>query len=469
MGLPEEELEEIVHARIERSVPRETQIVAAGPKVNIALETDLLAQVLRAPEALDIIADITKPEHFYSEFNEAVWNTAVELAHDGQEVNVTSVRDLMHKRKQLPRASAIQDLVTNHPIPDRLEKMAARLRDVWRVRRLHAMATNIANDCCGDVGVTQAFIEKAEGDIAELAKIDTNTGSMSMRDSIRDFFERVQAGIQPGAAMGLTELDDIINLQRGELTLVAGRPGMGKTALMMQVATAIAATEVDGFNPCGVVFFTLEMSNGALVNRTMSSVARVDSRDILRNCVSQAGWSALYEASAWLAKAPLYLVDHSGITPHQVRSKCRRLKSIFEKEGRKLSLVVIDYIQLMSGFGMVGRNASREEAVAACSKALKGLAKELNVPIVAGAQLNRPLKGKVSRPQLTDLRESGSLEQDADNVIFIHRPEYYLKDDCPEEDRGVAELIVAKQRNGDTGIARTRFYAKYTCFADLKK
>jgi len=384
------------------------------------------------------------------------------------------VRDLMIRRRQLPTGEELDTIAHNGCLGMSMTLLmaAARLRDIWRIRKAGEIAARVVEESRGDVGREQEYLERLEGEFAKLTRLDADNDSIRIMDSLKSAFGNIQERMDrpdhvPLPLAALTS--QLVGLFKGELVIVAGRPGMGKSALMMQIAIEAARTSGPDGRPNGVAFFTLEMSNEALATRAACSYGRVDIQALRTNTMTNTMWASLSAASAAIAKASLILTEGSQLTPHQIRSKCRRLRRTFEQKGERLALVVVDYLQLMNGQSPTGRR-SREEQVAACSGALKALAKELGVPVVAGAQLNRPdKKAKVARPQLTDLRESGAIEQDADVVVLIHRPEYYLKDATPEADRGIAELIVAKQRSGPTGIKRAQWFDRYTFFADLEE
>jgi replicative DNA helicase len=286
-----------------------------------------------------------------------------------------------------------------------------------------------------------------------------------MGEALAEVFGEMEASASRGESVtgittGYDDLDQILGgWHPQELTILGGRPGMGKSAGGMAFAINAAASKPRDGRMNGVGFFSVEMTRQQLASRTICSMAGVNYVKVKRKCLQPADWNALATAANWMSALPLWVDDYMGLTPAILRSKCRRLKARAEQTGKaRLSLVVVDYLQRMKSGLPPEQKRSRQEEVAYISWSLKELSKELDIPIIALAQVNRTSqKTDDKRPKLADLREAGDIEQDADNVIFIHREAYYLKEKTPDEWRDVAEFIVEKQRNGPTDTAFVRF------------
>lgn len=442
------------------------------PKANLDAELDLLAACLFKAETFDRVADRLRPEHFFAEAHRAIWEACAAVAATGATVETSTVRSYLADRGHLKAVGGAQwfDLLhLTRPAVAQPERVAAVIRNAWRQRELASRCQRIAAECYGDVGDLQAFIERSEAEIGALGHSDRADTSAGIRECIETTIKGILDGVTTGIATGLQAHDALtLGLHPGDVTIVAGRPGMGKTALALQLGMHVAQGSRDGRRN-GVAVFSLEMERGPLTLRSLCSEARVNSKAVRAGTATPLDWRNLTDAATTIGKASLVIDDTPAITPGQLRSRCRQRRALWAREGIDLRVVVVDYLQLMDGRLGVGPRASREEQVAYCSRSLKALAKELGVAVVACAQIKRPASpGKVDRPHLSDLRESGGIEQDADVVVFIHRPEYYLGDKTPADDRGVAEVIVAKQRNGETGVRRCRWFDRYTLFTDIE-
>lgn len=441
------------------------------PKSNIDAELDLLAACLWKPGTFDVVADLLKAEHFFADPHRVLWSALSAVGADGCDVSTVTVRNYLADRGQLEAAGgvvAIHALEHSRPAVAFPERVAAVIKNCWRQRELASRCQRIAAECYFDVGDLQAFIEKSEAEIGALGHSERQDTSATMLECITETMSQLVAGVVTGMGTGLAAHDDLTHgLHRGGVTILGGRPGMGKSALAMQLAQHVACTTGEhGRN--GVAVFSLEMKRGELATRTLCSAARVDSNALKGGTATQLDWRNLTEAAPKVTAAALVIDDRAAITPAQLRSRCRQLRARWKRAGIDLALVVVDYLQLMDGrFGTKGK-ADKEAEVSHCSAALKTLAKEMNVAVLACAQLNRDKTITAAcPPQLHHLRGSGSIEQDADVVVFLHRPEYYLKAKTPAEDRGIAQLVVAKQRNGRTGIRRCKWFERYTLFEDL--
>jgi replicative DNA helicase len=347
-----------------------------------------------------------------------------------------------------------------------------------------------AAEAFGDCGEVQAFLDQAEQGIFDIARIASGSTVAPLKDAIHDAFQILTDAARRGSRVtgietGFTQLDrKTAGLHNGDLYIVACRPGMGKTAFALNMAVNVArprrveveegqgsfgeaAIEEPGY---AVAFFSLEMPREQLASRLLASESRVDVSRIRSGTIRRDDWNSLTEAAARLGRLPIWLDDAPALTILELRAKVRRLQAELKRSdsarpaAQRLGLVVVDYLQLMQGRRDA---ANREQEISELSRGLKQLAKEMEVPVLALSQLNRSVETrgtKDKRPQLSDLRESGAIEQDADTILFIYRDEYYNRESA---EPGIAEVIIAKQRNGPTGVIRTRFTSEYTRFDNL--
>ncbi len=459
-------------AHIDATGLRLPDVSGIAPKCNLEAELDLLAACLSKPDVFDTVQDLLRSEHFYAPQLRVLWVGCQGVADAGEVVSTATVRNFLRDRNLLDKAGGvelIESLEFSRPAVVMPERVAAVIRNAWRQRECAARCQRIAAAAYGDVGDLQAFIEKAEADIGALGHSERVDTAASLKDCIAEVIGAIaEDGTSGGVKSGLRAYDDLtMGFYPGDLVIVGGRPGMGKTAVALQLGLNVAGARTA--RPQGVAVFSLEMPRPQLTQRALCSAARVDMTAMRAGTLTPLDWRNLTDVAQWMAQSPLEIDDQPAITPAQLRSRLRRQKSKWAKAGVDLRVAVVDYLQLMDGRFGVSAKASREEQVSHCSKSLKTIAKELGITVVACAQLSRDVAGaKDRRPQLHHLRESGSIEQDADVVAFVHREEYYLGDKCPEHERGIAEIIIAKQRNGGVGTRRCRFHARYTLFADLE-
>jgi replicative DNA helicase len=435
-------------------------------------------------EAFDRISEFLRPEHFYAGANQRVFEAVVDLQTRSQPVDVVTVATWLRDKgllEQIGGTPYLAQLTDTIPTIAHIEAYAGVVRQKWRLRRLIATCQDFAAAGYGDTGEVQAFVDSAEQAIFDLARQPDSTSIVSLRHAIHAAFGQLSAAAKRGGgitgmATGFTDLDKMTaGLHPGELYIVAGRPGMGKTAFVLNLSARLAEPKrvsVDGGAPShepgvGVAFFSLEMPREQLASRMLASEARVDVSKIRSGNIVAEDWNKLTEAAAKLGHLPLWLDDTPAISLLDLRAKVRRLQAEITRErsdeprAERLGLIVIDYLQLMSGRPGV---QNREQEISELSRGLKQLAKEMSVAVLALSQLNRSVETRTTqnkRPQLSDLRESGAIEQDADAIIFIYRDEYYNKD---SEQKGVAEIILAKQRNGPTGSVMLHFDSAHTRF-----
>lgn len=437
------------------------------PPHSLEAERAVLGGILLENNALNTVTQILKPEDFYSRANALVFEAMMELFRKQAPADTITVRAWLVDRGALQKAGGddhLLSLTNTIPTIANIEDHAKIVREKAIVRRLITACHEIAATGYGDYGETIQYIDEAEKRVFEIGKEQGGLPYEHIKDVVLRTFEQLHAAAQrkeaiQGLPTGFDKLDAMTaGLKGGELIIVAGRPGMGKTALGLNVALfACQARQT------GVAVFSLEMRKEELARRLLCSEARVDGGRLRTGMLSREDWTHLATAAGPLSELPLYIDDTAGLSIMQLRGKARRLKS---EHG--LGLIVVDYLQLMTA----GRRVdNREQEISEISRSLKGLAKELDVPVVALSQLNRGVEtrpGKDKRPQLSDLRESGAIEQDADVILFVYRPEVYAKDEERAPLRGLAELIIGKQRSGPTGIVKCRFFHEFTRFENLQ-
>lgn len=456
------------------------------PPHDLDAEAAVLSAILLSGHAFDEVQEFLKTEDFYSEANRRIFEAVLDLQRTSTPVDVVSIASWLRSRERLEQIGGspyLADLTDATPAVAHVATHARTVQQKARLRRLIATCQKFAAEGYGDCGEVQEFIDQAEQSIFELARTSQKTAVRPLRDALHRAFEILSEAAKRGEAItgmstGFVELDRRCSgLHPGDLYIVAGRPGMGKTSFVLNMAVNIAqprrvvegGTEIEkpGY---GVAFFSLEMPREQLASRILASEGRVDVSKLRSGQIRGEDWHKLTEAAAMLGRIPLWLDDTPAISLLDLRAKLRRLQAEISRDSgdapraEKLGVVIIDYLQLMSGRRDAG---SREQEISEISRGLKQLAKEMGVCVIALSQLNRQVETRTTkdkRPQLSDLRESGAIEQDADAILFIYRDEYYFED---SPDQGIAEIIVAKQRNGPTGKCRTRFESAYTRFDNL--
>ncbi len=438
------------------------------PPQDLAAEAAVLSAILLEQDALDRVVDILAPETFYSEPNRRVFESACELARKGTPIDIVSVAGNLRDRDRLVQvggARYLAELADAVPAVAHLPNYAKRVREKWRMRMAIETAQRYAATGYGFGGDAQEFLDQMEVDVYNLARSPEHSTVAHIADAVRTAFNRISEASKRGDAFtgistGFERLDmKLAGLHGGELTITAARPGMGKTSFMLDIALAIARQGL-----C-VFIWSGEMPKEQLAIRLIFAMAAVDSKKArLANRLTDGDWAKLTIAAGELTHLPIWIDDRPGISVLEFRAKARRLASEAARAGRRMGLVALDYLQLMHR----DPRKQREEAVSDNSASLKRLSTEMNLPVMALSQLNRAVesRGKDKRPQLSDLRESGAVEQDADNVLFIHREDYYRKPG--EKKDALAEIIVAKQRNGPTGRVFVRWFGACSSFGNLQ-
>lgn len=429
----------------------------------------MLGGILLDDQLFDRVNDIIEPDDFYSEANARIYEAMVELASKGSPIDSVTLRSRLESSGKLSAVGGDEYLIGLTDVIPALANIthhAEIVREKSTVRRLILACHEIAARGYGDYGEAERFLDEAESKIFAVARASGGTPYEPLRESLLRTFQDLMRAAErkqrvTGLSTGFERLDRMTSgMHPGDLIIIAGRPGMGKTSFALNVCIHAAAVKNEDGTPTTAAIFSLEMPKEQLARRMLTSEARVDAGKVRTGMLTRDDWTDLTAAAGQLSELPIYIDDKPGISVMELRGKARRLKA---EAG--LGLIVVDYLQLMRASGRVD---SREQEISEISRSLKGLAKELSIPIIALSQLNRGVETrgtKDKRPQLSDLRESGAIEQDADTIIFIYREEVYNRDDPSAQ--GIAELIIGKQRNGPTGIVKCKFFREYTRFDNL--
>jgi replicative DNA helicase len=442
MATPEQYLEKPLP-----SSPESERVILGA----ILLDNTLISQAIES----------LKAEDFYSPLHRRVFKAMSSLFERGEKIDPILIGEELRKEGQLENiggVATITNLTFGLPHFSSIETYAKVVKDKAITRTLIKVCNQITSEALAEEEDASIILDHAEQAIFALADERARQGFSHVKPIAETVLHKVQEFAKreshalTGIATGYRDLDAMTSgLQRTDLIIVAARPSMGKTALCLNIAQNAAT--LDG--AC-VAVFSLEMSKEQLVMRMLASEARVDAHRFRNGFLTRDEWGRLAEAIGTLSEAKIFIDDTPGISPLEMRAKVRRLIA----EQKQLDLIVVDYMQLMSGSGK--RNENRQQEVSQISRELKGLAKEMNVPLIALSQLSRaPEARNPPKPQMSDLRESGSIEQDADLVAFIYRDEYYKPS---EENQGIAELLISKQRNGPTGSVKLAFLKEFTRF-----
>ncbi len=430
---------------------------------SIEAEQAVVGSMLMDREAILTSSEIISGEDFYQTAYGVIFETVVEIYNEGKPVDLITLQERL-KEKDVPAEISslefVRELVTAVPTSANVKYYAEIVAEKSMLRRLIKLNDEISNMCYLGKESMEAVLELTEKKVFELVQ-KRNTGDfVPIKDVVLNALEKIESasktsGSVTGIPTGFLDLDyKMSGLQPSDLILVAARPSMGKTAFVLNIAQHVAFKVKKS-----VAIFSLEMSKEQLVNRLFSLEAQVDSQSLRTGNLKDEDWEKLIESAGIIGKSKLIIDDTPGISISELRSKCRKYKL---EQG--LDLIIIDYLQLMTG--RVGsRSESRQQEISEISRSLKGLARELNVPVIALSQLSRAVEQRPDhRPMLSDLRESGAIEQDADVVMFIYRDDYYNKD---TEMKNIAEIIIAKQRNGSIGTVNLTWLPNYTKFANF--
>lgn len=436
------------------------------PPQNIEAEQCVLGAMLIEKTAIAKVAEVLRAEDFYKEIHKIIFNSMMEIHRKNEAVDLITLVEALKKAGKLDEVGGvayISFLANAVPTAANVSYHAKIVGEKGVLRHLINTATQIASMSYEASEELEAIVDKAEKSILEISSRNTGGDFAPIKTILIEAFNRINKLQTTGAAItgvptGFKDLDELTaGLQPSDLILIAARPSMGKTALVLNIAQHAAIREKKS-----VAFFSLEMSKEQLVQRMLCCEAPIDSQKLRIGALEETDWLKLINAADKLNGAEIYIDDTPGISVMQMRGKARRLKA---EHG--LDLVIIDYLQLMQGSASSGRNENRQQEISEISRSLKALARELGVPVVALSQLSRSVESRqIKRPMLSDLRESGSLEQDADIVAFLYREDYYEKD---TENKDITEIIIAKHRNGPVETVNLLFQKQFTRFVNLTK
>ncbi|WP_091511265.1 replicative DNA helicase [Flexibacter flexilis] len=455
---------------------RETSAVlntARKPPQAIELEEAVLGALMVEKDALTTVIDILQPESFYVDKHARIYEAIRALFQKSEPVDILTVINQLRSTGELEfvgGASYITKLTSTVHSAANIEYHARIVVEMAIKRELIRISGETTRDAYEDTTDVFQLLDKTEQSFFQVSEMNIKKKVADMRSVLAEALEELKskkdnADGLTGVPSGFTKLDRITSgWQKSDLVILAARPGMGKTAFVVSAARNAAALFKKG-----VAIFSLEMSAVQLVNRLISAEAELESEKIKKGNLAEHEWVQLHQRITTLAEAPIFIDDTPALSVLELRAKCRRLKAQHD-----IQMIIIDYLQLMSGDNGSGKGGgNREQEIAYISRSLKNLAKELNVPVIALSQLSRAVetRGGDKRPQLSDLRESGSIEQDADMVVFLYRPEYYgiTQDESGNPVTGVGEVIIAKHRNGSLDSVYLRFEGKYTKFTDLEE
>ncbi len=432
------------------------------PPQNIEAEQAVLGAMLIKKEAIIEVQEILRPDDFYREIHRIVYEAMVRLQNNDEAVDLVTLTEELRKTDMLDKVGGlgfITQLANIVGTAANVSYHAKIVKEKAELRNLINVATEIAGKAYEDSDEVENIMDEAEKKILAVASRQGGGAFESMKDIVMRTFERINIlyeskGGLTGISSGFKDLDKLTaGLQKSDLILVAARPSMGKTAFTLNIASYV------GLHGGSVAFFSLEMSKEQLMQRMLCSEGGIDASRLRTGQLDEVEWNKLVGVADKMSRAPIYIDDTAGITVMELRSKARRLKA---EHG--LDLIIIDYLQLMQG--RASKNSdNRQQEISEISRSLKALARELDVPVIALSQLSRSVESRqIKKPMLSDLRESGSLEQDADIVMFLYREDYYDKD---TENKNITEIIVAKHRNGPVDSVQLFFQKEYTKFRDL--
>lgn len=430
---------------------------------SIDAERSVIGSMILDSEAVITASEIVTKEDFYGKQYGILFEAMVELYNDGKPIDLITLQDKLKEKDVPPELTSVEfirEIISAVPTSANVKYYAGIVKDKSTLRRLIKVNEEIENVCYLGNESVDSIMDTTEKKIFNLLQSKPGGDFVPIKDVVIDALEKIEIssrsqGNVTGLATGFTDLDSrTAGFHASELILIAARPAMGKTAFELNIAQYMAFRK-----NVTVAIFSLEMSKEQLVNRLFSLESHVDSQKIRTGNLEDSDWESLIESAGIIGKSNLIIDDTPGITISELRSKCRKYKL-----EHNLGIIIIDYLQLMSGGG---RSESRQQEVSEISRSLKALARELEVPVVALSQLSRAVEAREDkRPMLSDLRESGAIEQDADVVMFLYRDEYYHKD---SDRKGIAEVIIAKQRSGATGTVELVWLPQYTKFANKER
>lgn len=440
-------------------------LIDRTPPQNIEAEQAVLGAIFLEPQSLTVASEILIPEDFYRSAHQKIFSVILKLNDHGKAVDLVTVTEELAAGKQLENVggvSYLSEIANSVPTAANIEYYAKIVEEKSLLRRLIRTATTIAQDGFSREDEVDDLLTDAEKQILEVAN-RKNTGSFqNIKDVLVRAYDQIEVlnsrkGDITGIPTGFVDLDRMTaGFQRNDLIIVAARPSVGKTAFALNIAQNVA-TKTDE----NVAIFSLEMGAEQLVMRMLCAEGNIDAQNLRTGSLTDEDWRKLTMAMGSLSNAGIYIDDTPGVRINEIRSKCRRLK-----QERGLGMIMIDYLQLIQGSGGKG-SENRQQEVSEISRSLKALARELKVPVIALSQLSRGVEQRQDkRPMMSDIRESGSIEQDADIVAFLYRDDYYDKE---SENKNIIEIIIAKQRNGPVGTVQLAFAKEYNKFVNLER
>jgi replicative DNA helicase len=435
------------------------------PPQNMEAEMSILGGLMIDPYAWDQVSSILSEDHFYKIAHRKIYTAIAELYAKNQPIDIITVSNHLTDKKELEAIGGpayLAEVMNATPTAANIESYAKIVSEKALLRKLIHMSGEIIEKSFSEsYENVEAFLDEVEGQIFSITEKKKTQGLVGAAELIKDSMNRLTELFErksefTGVSSGFTDLDKMTaGFQPGEMTIIAARPSMGKTAFSLNIAQHVVLREKKS-----LAYFSVEMGKEQLMMRMLASEARVNLSDLRVGSLSDNAWPRLIDKASKMAEARLFIDDTSGISPFEIRAKCRRLKA---QHG--LDLIMIDYLQLMD---LKQKIESRERAVSEISKTLKAIAKELAVPVIALAQLNRGVEGRSDRrPMLSDLRESGSIEQDADVIMMLFREDYYDRENA--DVKGLSEVIIGKQRNGPTGTVRLKWESHIGRFSNLSE
>ncbi|TCP20033.1 primary replicative DNA helicase [Scopulibacillus darangshiensis] len=436
------------------------------PPQNIEAEQAVLGAIFLEPQAMTAAIEVLMPDDFYRTSHQLIYSVMMGLAERGEPVDVVTVTADLRNEKRLEEAggvSYLSELANSSPTAANIEYYSEIVEEKALLRRLIRTATSIVSDGYTREDEVESILDDAEKTILEVSQKKRASAFQSIKDVLVEAYDNIEMlqsrkGDITGTATGFLELDRMTaGFQKNDLIIVAARPSVGKTAFALNIAQNVA-TKTDE----NVAIFSLEMGAQQLVMRMLCAEGNIDAQRLRTGRLEEDDWQKLTMAMGSLSNAGIYIDDTPGVRVNEIRAKCRRLK-----QEKGLGMILIDYLQLIQGNGGSGRQENRQQEVSEISRTLKAIARELNVPVIALSQLSRGVESRQDkRPMMSDIRESGSIEQDADIVAFLYRDDYYDKE---SEKQNIIEIIIAKQRNGPVGTVELAFIKEYNKFVNLDR
>jgi len=438
-------------------------VIKKIPPHSIEAEQSVIGSMIMDRDAIVVASELISGEDFYNKQYGVLFETMRELNDKGLPVDLVTLQDKLKEKDVPPEVSSLEfvrDLITAVPTSANIKYYANIVAEKSTLRKLIRLNEEIANTCYAGKEELETILSDTEQRVFKLVQRRNTEDFTPIRQVVMNAMDRIEAaskmkGSVTGIPTGFLDLDyKTAGLQPSDLILIAARPAMGKTAFVLNIAQHVAFHQNKT-----VAIFSLEMRKEQLVNRMFSLESNVDAQHLRTGQLNDEEWEKLIESAGIIGRSNLFIDDTPGITIAELRTKCRKLSL-----ENNLSMIIIDYLQLMSGSG---RSESRQQEISEISRSLKGLARELNVPVLALSQLSRAVEQRPDkRPMMSDLRESGAIEQDADIIMFIYRDDYYNHD---TDRKDIAEIIIAKQRSGAIGTVELAWLPKYTKFANLEK